>query len=158
MNPDSLSNPYKPPVVETKLAKADAADIRHRDIAIFVLLNVVTLGVYWFYLAYQWAKEVNGLLGTRKYDPGIVLLVSILSCGVAGLVFECLYAFDIAAAAKSRGVPDRREQLPTWVIVCNCLAMGLSLIPFAVVIAFPLGIMASVLVQLELNKLAQVVE
>jgi hypothetical protein len=36
--------------------------------------------------------------------------------------------------------------------------MGLSLIPFAVVIAFPLGIMASVLVQLELNKLAQVVE
>jgi hypothetical protein len=36
----------------------------------------------------------------------------------------------------------------------NCLAIVFSLIPFGVVIGLPLGVLASVLVQVELNKLA----
>jgi hypothetical protein len=150
-------NPYQAPLVEpmSKLTAAEAADIKRRDIAVFVLLNVVTLGIYWFYVVYQWSKEINGLTGRVKYPPVVVLLVSILTCGLAGIVFECLFAFDVAEAARSRGIADRMEQMPTWVIVCNCAAMGTALIPFVgVLIALPLGILASALVQVELNRLA----
>jgi hypothetical protein len=71
------------------------------------------------------------------------------------MIFECLFAFDIAEHAKSRGIKDRVEQLPTWVIVLNCVAVVACLIPFGVLLGVPLGILASVMVQIELNKLAE---
>jgi len=148
-------NPYQPPLAHPKLTDADAADIKHRDIAVFVLLCVVTLSIYWFYVSYHWSKEINGLVGRPKYQPVVVVLVSILTCGLAGLVFESLFAFDIAEQTKARGIQGRLDQLPTWVIVCNCVAFVLALIPFGVFVALPLGILASVLVQIELNRLAE---
>ena len=151
---DKSTNPYKPPRTESKLTASEAADVKHRDIAVFVLLCVVTLGIYWFYLAYHWAKELNGLHGRVKYQPVVVLLVSIVTCGIVGMVFECLYAFDIAQIAQSRGVARRLEHLATWVIACNCVAMAVSFIPYGVVVGCLLGTLASALVQVELNKLA----
>ena len=147
-------NPYQPPLAVTKLADSDAAEIKRRDIGVFILLCIVTLGFYWFYVGYQWSKELNGLAGRVKYQPLVFLLVNILTCGLAGLVFECLFAFDIAEHTKALGVKNRQEQLGGWVIGLNCTAMVVSLIPFGVIIGLPLGTLASVLVQVELNKLA----
>ena len=147
-------NPYEPPLTHSKLSAADASEIQHRDLAMFVLLMVVTLGMYAFYIVYEWARELNGLQGRVKYPPLVVLLVNLLSCGLAGIVFECLYAFDVAEATRTRSVVDRSENLATWVLVCNCLAMVLSLTVIGIVLAMPIGILASALVQAELNKLA----
>jgi uncharacterized integral membrane protein len=148
-------NPYQPPLAEPKLTDAVAADIKRRDIALFVLLNIVTLGIYWFYVVYQWSKELNGLSGRVKYPPVVVLLLSILTCGLAGLVFECLYAFDVAEVARSRGIAGRLDQLGMWVIVANCAAGIVALIPFVgLPVAVALGTLASALVQMELNRLA----
>ena len=149
------TNPYQPPLVQPKLTASEAAEIKHRDIAVFVLLCFVTLGIYWFYVSYHWSKEINGLLGRARYQPVVFLLVNILTCGLAGLVFESLFAFDVAEAARARGIKGRLEQLPTWVIACNVAAIITALIPFGIVIALPLGTLASVLVQMELNKLAE---
>lgn len=152
---NAAMNPYQPPVQAAKLTPAEAADVQHRDIATFVLLMVVTLGIYWFYVSYQWAKELNGLSGRMKFQPLVVLLTSIVTCGIAGMVFECLFAFDIAEQTQARGLKARMDALPTWVIATNCAAIVLSLIPFGFAIGLPLGILASVLVQVELNKLAE---
>lgn len=100
----SASDPYVPPLAEGKLTAGDAAEIKRREIGVFVALNIVTLGIYWFYVVYQWTKEVNGLAGRVKYSPMVVLLVSIFTCGLAGLVFECLFAFDVAEEGQRRGV------------------------------------------------------
>ncbi len=135
---------------------AQASDVEHRDIAIIVLLMIVTLGIYWFYLCYVWAKEINGLAGRVKYQPWAVLLVNIVTCGLAGLVLECLFAFDIAQESGARGVRQRMENLGVCVIICNCAAPLLSVTMCGVVIAMPLGILASALVQVELNKLATI--
>jgi len=149
-------DPYKPPRVQPKLTASQARDVKHRDIAIFVLLIFVTLGFYWFYLGYCWAKEVNGLQGRVKYQPWAVLLASVVTCGIAAIVFEILFAFDIGQATESRGVAGRMEQLATWVTALNVVATILSLTTVGVVIAIPLGILASVFIQIELNKLASV--
>jgi hypothetical protein len=149
------ANPYQPSLVANKLSPAEAADVERRDIGIFVLLCVVTLGLYWFYVGYQWAKEINGLAGRVKYQPLVFLLVNILTCGLAGMVFECLYAFDIAEHTQSRGIKNRLDQLPMWVIVLNSVAVVASLTGVGIVLALPLGMLASVLVQVELNKLAE---
>lgn len=152
------TNPYQPPLTPPappKLTAADAADIKHRDITVFILLCVVTLGIYWFYVSYHWAKEVNGLLGRPKYNPVLVVVVNVVTCGMAGLVFESLFAFDVAEHSRQRNTLGRMDQLGTWVLVCNCVAMITALIPFGVVVALPLGTLASVLVQMELNRLAE---
>lgn len=147
-------NAFEAPAVERKLTAAEVADIKHRDITAFVTLNVVTLGFYWLYVIYHWAKEINGLSGRVKYPPALVLLVSLLTCGMAGLVFECLFAFEVAEAGRKSRITGRNEQLGAWVIACNAIAMLTALIPFVgLLVALPLGILASSLVQVELNRL-----
>jgi hypothetical protein len=153
-------NPYEAPLnavkpMEGKLTDAEASEVRRRDIAVFVLLMVVTLGFYWFYLAYQWSKEVNGLVGRVKYQPVVVLIANIATCGLAGMIFESLFAFDLVEQTRARGIKDRLDSLATWVLVCNCLAFVLAIIPFGIIVALPLGTLASVLVQVEFNKLAE---
>lgn len=147
-------NPYQPPLVAGKLASSEAADVERRDIGVFIVLCIVTLGLYWFYVGYQWSREINGLAGRVKYQPAVFLLVNLLTCGMAGVVFECVFAYDIAEHTLARGIKDRFDALPTWVIVLNSLAFILSLTGIGIVLAFPLGLWASVLVQLEMNKLA----
>ncbi len=147
-------NPYQPPLSASKLTQAEAADVQRRDIGLFVLLCIVTLGLYWFYLGYHWAKELNGLAGRVKYQPLVFLLVNIFTCGLAGMVFECLFAFDIAEHTKADGIKGRMENLAGWVIGLNCTAVVVSLIPFGLILGLPLGTLASVLVQVELNNLA----
>ena len=134
----------------------DAGDDPHRSVAILVLLMFVTLGLYSFYLVYRWANEVNSLLGREKHHPLVVLLVSILTCGMALIIYECVFGFEVAGMTASRGIAGRMENLPTWLILCNCIASLVSLIPYGVVLGFPLGVLASVLLQAELNKLSQV--
>ena len=65
-------NPYEPPQSQAKMTGAEAADVKHRDIAVFVLLNVMTCGIYWFYVSYQWAKE----LATLRSAPRLICLPS----------------------------------------------------------------------------------
>jgi hypothetical protein len=148
------ANPYQPSMVASKLSSSDATDVQHRDIGVFILLCIVTLGLYWFYIGYQWSREINGLAGRVKYQPAVFLLVNLLTCGMAGVVFECIFAYDIAEHTLARGIKDRSDSLPTWVLVLNSLAFILSLTGVGIVVAFPLGLWASVLVQLEMNKLA----
>jgi hypothetical protein len=152
-----IVNPYQAPQAPSgppKLTAADAADIKRRDIAVFVLLCVVTLGIYWFYVSYHWSKEINGLVGRAKYNPVLVVVVNVLTCGLAGLVFESLFAFDLVEQTRLRNTPSRQDQLATWVLVCNCAAFVTAIIPFGFLLALPLGTLASVLVQVELNRLA----
>jgi hypothetical protein len=148
-------NPYQPPLAPPKLSTADAADVQRRDIGLLVLLCIVTLGLYWPYLGYQWSKELNGLSGRVKYPPVAFLLVNILTCLLAGLVFECIFAFDIAEHTGRLGIKNRNENLGAWVIGINVVALILCLIPFGVVVGLPLGTLATALVQVELNKLAE---
>jgi hypothetical protein len=147
-------NPYEPSQEVAKLATGDARDIKVRDPAVVVLLMLVTCGLYVIYLQYQWAKELNGLEGQVRYPPVITLVLNIVTLGLSGLVFESIWAYDLARAAQRRGVVNRMESLPTWVLVLNCVGTVLCLTGIGIVIGLPMGIAASVLVQNELNKLA----
>jgi hypothetical protein len=140
-----------------KLSPADACEIKVREPAIVVLLMVVTCGLYAIYLQYQWAKEINGLSGEVRYPPLVVLIVNIVTTTLAGLAFEVVWAYDLVRIGQQRGLANRFESLPIWVIVLNCLGVVLSLTVVGAVIGIPMGIAASVLVQLELNKLASTV-
>ena len=149
-----MSNPYQPPLSEPKLTSADAADVQVRSLPLVAVLSLVTLGIYSLYLIYQWAREINGLEGRVKHNPTVVLLVSIFTLCLGAMVYECVFAFDAAEAGRRRGLAAQLGSLPTWVIAANGLAFVISLIPFALIIAIPLGVAATVLVQSGFNRLA----
>lgn len=148
------ANPYESPMVTQKLTSGEACDIKVRDPAVVVLLMVVTCGLYAIYLQYQWAREVNGLEGQVRYPPILTLVLNILTLGLAGLVFESIWAYDLARLAQQRGIANRFDSLPIWVLLLNCVGTVLCLSVVGIVIGLPMGIAASVLVQMELNKLA----
>lgn len=138
----------------TKPPSSCVSDVSYRSVGVLVLLMVVTLGLYWFYLAYQWSKELNGLAGRVKYQPLVVVLVSFFTCTLGGLVYECVFAFDVVEGTASRGIAGRMVSLPTWVILLNCVALALGIIPYGIILGYPLGMAVTALVQVELNKLA----
>jgi len=132
----------------------EVSDVRPRNLLPLGFLLVITLGLYWFYLGYQWSKEINGLVGRVKYPPVALLVINIVTLGLAGLVFECIWAYDVAWAAEKRGMAWRAENLPLWIIVLNTVGLLLSLTGVGMIVGIPLGVAATIMIQMELNKLA----
>jgi hypothetical protein len=139
----------------SKPTASEACEVSHREVGMLILLMVVTLGFYSLYLLYQWAKEINGLEGYVKHQPWLVLLLSIISCGIAAIIYECLFAVDLAKATAERGIATRRENIVTLVIVLNSVAFATSLIPLVgIIFGAALGTAATAYLQVEMNKLA----
>ncbi len=134
-----------------------AHEIKYRDPTLVAVLNLVTLGVYWFYLIYVWSKDLNWLLRREKYPAGLMLLLSIVTCGLAGIVLECLIAADLSGEAVARSDAAPNRNLLAWVIALNISALVAAIVLpiIGIVVSMPLGIAATVLVQIELNKLAE---
>lgn len=147
------SNPYRSPEVSQPLQAAEAP-IVYRDPSTVMLLMFVTLGFYGFYLVYQWTRDINRLAGSEKFSPQLVFWSSLASCGMAAIVFECLFAMEVEQATARRQLADRREQLGSTVVVLNVVATVISFLPCLILIALPIGCWATYLMQLELNKLS----
>ena len=128
--------------------------VKQRDLWIVGILSVITLGIYNIYLAYMWSRELNHLLGRERYSPVVVLIISIVSLGIAVAVYECFFAFDLAKAAEQRNRELRMPSLPGTVVALEVSAIVLSLTGFGVIIGMPLGVAATVLLQREFNAYA----
>ena len=70
-------------------------ELKRRDLGMFVLLMVVTLGIYGFYLIPKLGLSVNRLIKREEYKFNQVLLVGIFTLGIGLVVFEILYAYNM---------------------------------------------------------------
>ena len=135
--------------------------VKRRSVAGVVILSVVTLGIYWFYLLYQWTKEVNGLIGNDKFRPRQIVLLSIFTLGIAGAIVECIFALELGKVAEDKEIRHRTAYLVVVVVGLNAAAWFVGLgIPWqrghegTYVAGMLAGIAATALVQIELNKFA----
>ena len=148
-------SPYAPPAAP--LGEADRAftpgAIEHRGVAFVVIMSIVTLGFFWFYLSYQWAKDVNTLLGHEKHTPVLPPLLAFLTCGIAGVVYACLFGFDLEQAAKQSGLSGRTENFGAIILA---LEIGGVVVGLATggLLGWVCGVIATGLMQAELNKFA----
>jgi hypothetical protein len=58
-----------------------AAGIEERNIAVCVILSLVTCGIYGYYWIYKLNEEINQLSGVQGTSGGMVILFDIISCG-----------------------------------------------------------------------------
>ena len=128
--------------------------VARRDPILVAVLSTVTLGIYLLYLVYQWCRELNGLVGRPKYNPGLLLLISIVTCCLGGIVVECMFAHELETLGRARAIPSATGYLTLLVVSMNVGGLLLSLTGYGLILSIPLGAVATGLVQNELNKFA----
>lgn len=129
-------------------------DLKKRDLGLFVLLMVVTLGCYAFYLIPKLGAGVNRLVKKDEFKFIQVLLVGIFTCGIGLTVFEVLYAYCLQKNPEYTGGKWSNSNLGGYVLVLNLLAVLLLFVSggLAFVVSFALGCWATWLIQNEFNR------
>lgn len=114
------------------------ANIKKRDIAVCIILSIVTCGIYGLVWFFYLVSDLNVAAQTPSdKTPGTVLLLSIVTCGIYGIIWV------YQAGEKV----DRIRQM-------NGEAPSNSSLIYLLLSIFGLGIVAYCLIQTELNKVA----
>ena len=111
--------------------------IKERNIAVCIILTIVTCGIYGLYWIICLNNDANTASNTFGTSGGMVLLLTIVTCGIYGWYWVFKQGEKIDAAKKSRGMDSSNSGI-LYLILC----------------IFGLGIVAYALMQNELNKLA----
>lgn len=111
--------------------------IKERNIAVCIILSIVTCGIYALYWFVCLADETNAASGTEGTSGIVALLLTIVTCGIYGMYWAYRQGEKIDDAKSSRGLPGQDSK-----IVYLLLAI------------FGLGIVGYALMQNELNKMA----
>ena len=128
-----------PPQYTQQFYNAPVMNIEKRDIAIAIILTIVTCGIYGLYWLAKMNDDINRISGrTDDFSGGVVVLLSL----VTGGLFEVYWAYK--AAEKLNNVKRMRGMQTDENI--GIIYMLLSL--------FKLSIVTYALVQSELNRLA----
>lgn len=111
--------------------------IKERNIAVCIILSIVTCGIYGIYWFICLNNDANTASNTFTTSGGVAFLLSIVTCGIYYFYWAYKQGEKIDAAKNSRGMQSSN-----------------SGIVYLLLSIFGLGIIAYALMQNELNKLA----
>lgn len=111
--------------------------IKERNIAVCIILTIVTCGIYGIYWFVCLNNDANTASNTFGTSGGVAFLLTLVTCSIYGIYWAFKQGEKIDAAKRSRGI----ESSNTGVI-------------YLILYIFGLGIVAYALMQNELNKLA----
>lgn len=110
--------------------------VQKRDIAIAIILSIVTCGIYGIYWFIKLNDEINYITGdTAAHSGGIVFLLSLVTCGI--YTFIWMYKMG-----------EKLDNL----YVARGMASGSRGILYLILCLFGLGIVSYALMQDSLNK------
>ena len=142
--PYAQQPPYGQPAPNPSYAAAQAGrpgniSFGQRNIAVAIILSIVTCGIYGIYWLIKIADEINEASGDQNGTSGaMVFLLSIVTCGI--YMFYWLYKAGekLNTAKTMRGLPADSS---AGIIYLVLAIFGLSIVSYA-------------LIQSELNKIA----
>ena len=111
--------------------------IQKRNIAVCIILSIVTCGIYGIYWFICLNNDTNTASNTFGTSGGVAFLLTLVTCGIYGFYWAYKQGEKIDAAKASRGIPTSN-----------------SGIVYLLLSIFGLSIVAWALMQNELNQLA----
>jgi len=81
--------------------------IKQRSFGIYLLLSIITCGIYSIIFWYQYTEDINEICrGDGHESPNyiIVMLLSIITCGIYGYIWYYSQANRLQAAANKYGI------------------------------------------------------
>lgn len=120
------------------LFKGEFVMIERRNIAVCIVLTLVTCGIYGIYWIVCLTNDVNTVSGdVNGTSGGMVVLLTIVTCGIYGIYWAYKQGEKLEFTKNNRGIPSSN-----------------SGVLYLILQIFGFGIIAYALMQNELNKLA----
>lgn len=120
------------------LFKGEFVTIERRNIAVCIVLTLVTCGIYGIYWIVCLTNDVNTVSGdVNGTSGGMVVLLTIVTCGIYGIYWAYKQGEKLDFTKNNRGIPSSN-----------------SGVLYLILQIFGFGIIAYALMQNELNKLA----
>lgn len=112
--------------------------VEQRNIAVCIILSIVTCGIYQIYWFICLTNDINTLSrDTNGTSGGIAFLLTLVTCGIYGIYWAYKQGDKIDFCKRERGIPSNN----TGLIYLLLSVFGLSIVAIA-------------LMQDEANKLA----
>ena len=97
-----------------------------RNIVMYVLLTIVTCGIYSYYFIYKLAEDVNEMCkddGQKTAGLGMFILLSIVTCGLYALYWYYMIANRLQANAGKYGITvvENGTTILLWYLVGSLL-------------------------------------
>ena len=120
------------------LFKGEFVLIERRNIAVCIVMKLVTCGIYGIYWIVCLTNDVNTVSGdVNGTSGGMVVLLTIVTCGIYGIYWAYKQGEKLDFTKNNRGIPSSN-----------------SGVLYLILQIFGFGIIAYALMQNELNKLA----
>lgn len=111
--------------------------VQQRNIALCIILSLVTCGIYGIYWFICLTNDTNTAANEEGTSGGMAFLLTIVTCGIYGLYWAYKRGEKIDKAKSDRGMETSNAAI-LYLVLC----------------IFGLGIIAYALMQSELNKFA----
>ena len=134
----TVDNIQKTDIMNSYLFKGEFVMIERRNIAVCIVLTLVTCGIYGIYWIVGLTNDVNTVSGdVNGTSGGMVVLLTIVTCGIYGIYWAYKQGEKLDFTKNNRGIPSSN-----------------SGVLYLILQIFGFGIIAYALMQNELNKLA----
>ena len=134
----TVDNIQKTDIMNSDLFKGEFVMIERRNIAVCIVLTLVTCGIYGIYWIVCLTNDVNTVSGdVNGTSGGMVVLLTIVTCGIYGIYWAYKQGEKLDFTKNNRGIPSSN-----------------SGVLYLILQIFGFGIIAYALMQNELNKLA----
>lgn len=98
-----------------------------KNLALCIILSLVTCGIYGYYWLYCLTEDVNTLSGQQGTSGGMVILLSIVTCGIYLWFWLYKQGTAIDQIKTSRGIPSSNSAILYLVLAI----VGLSIVSYA---------------------------
>jgi len=94
------------------------------NIALDVILSVITCGIYWFFWQARQMRAINHLLGQERYSFWLWFFLTLITCGLYHIYYEYYMAQGIVEAQDSRGYL-RSKDLPVLSLILTIIGLNI---------------------------------
>lgn len=103
--------------------------MQKRDVAVAIILSLITCGIYSIYWLIKINDELNELYGSEDMSGGLVFLFSLISCGLF------LIYWSYKAGTKVDALKERRGQKPDYsgILFLILSIFGLDIVNYALI-------------------------
>ena len=103
----TVDNIQKTDIMNSYLFKGEFVMIERRNIAVCIVLTLVTCGIYGIYWIVCLTNDVNTVSGdVNGTSGGMVVLLTIVTCGIYGIYWAYKQGEKLDFTKNNRGIPS----------------------------------------------------
>ena len=102
--------------------------MKQRDIAIAIILTIVTCGIYSIYWFVVMTDEIGEVSGDRSISGVMALLLTFVTCGIYGYYWAYKMGQQLTSAKQARGMPVSSTELSVLYLILQLF--GLSIVNY----------------------------